>query len=213
MDKKKKFALFTDEEWIKGLTSTPIDEELHRYFFKIKCASMLQYVSHIIFKSDDFREIIGEFYELIAKNDWRILRMFRGEKDSTLYNYLTRCTVNHFISKQKKDPLFKRMLFYSFEMPEIIDEVENIADIDEPLNSTAVLEAFNQLQPRDKNILRILVLDGKNSMDAVEEIWPYVNSKHDWRDLPASRVQSTISMIKHRALMRLSYNTTDIMRS
>ncbi len=205
MNKNKSFDLFTDEEWIEGLTSKPVNERLHEYFFKVKCAGILRTITRATHKSENFYEILGEFYEFLSKNDWRVLRLFKGKNDATLYSYLMRCTINYFMEKHKKEcDIAKRYIFAETikHLAKIQDEVSNEYETED---NQLVMKAFLYLGKRDKHVLRLLVIDGKSSLEAADEIWPYVNSEQDWRDLAIIRVQNTIAMIKHRAILRLAY--------
>ena len=66
------------------------------------------------------------------------------------------------------------------------------------------MTAYNALEPRFKETIQLLVLDGKSSIEAADQLWPYVKSKNNWRDMPVVRVQNTIAMMKHRAIFELT---------
>ena len=59
------------------------------------------------------------------------------------------------------------------------------------------------LKERDQVILRQLVIDEKDIMEAAPVIWPYINSAKNIHELSQKHVQSTIAMAKHRALLAL----------
>lgn len=200
-EKKKKYALFSDNEWIDNLLKVPADEEAHEYFFKIKCIGFLKFISTQIYKSDNYEELIGELYVLLSDNDWYILRQFKGKNNAQLYSYLSRCATNHFMSTKKREG--KNLFVYPDDDKNIIKELNDMS-CEEEYDTTTVMIAYEKLDPRDRDVLQQLVVEGKSSMEAAEKLWPYVNSDKDWRDMPAKRVQNTIAMIKHRAIIRLA---------
>ena len=59
------------------------------------------------------------------------------------------------------------------------------------------------LKERDQVILRQLVIDEKDMMEAAHVIWPYVNSAKNVHELSQKHDQSTNAMAKHRALLAL----------
>ena len=202
MNIKNRFASLTDEEWIDELTKVPANENAHVYFFNVKCAKLLKYISLNVYKSDYYNEILGEFYLLISKDDWRVLRNFENRKNATLYSYLTRCAVNHFITKRKKEIMLEEM-HCSIDNYETDESLNNLIS-EEETDKTQVMTAYNALEPRFKETIQLLVLDGKSSLEAADQLWPYVKSKNNWRDMPVVRVQNTIAMMKHRAIFELT---------
>lgn len=203
-DKYKKFLLFTDEDWVDSLTKTMDDETLNEFFFKIKCAPLLKYISLNIYNSENYFDLLGEFYVMLSNNNWYILRQFRKKNNATLYSYLSRCAINHFLAKKRMEKRF--LPLYADENPEIAKMLNSLTN-EEYTERPSIMLAYEKLEERDKEFIRLLVLDGKSSLEAADQLWPYVKSSNDWRDMPVTRVQSTISMIKHRALFHL---TTEI---
>ena len=62
------------------------------------------------------------------------------------------------------------------------------------------------LKERDQVILRQLVIDENDMMDAAPVIWPYINSTKELRELSQKHIQSTIAMAKHRSVLALVNN-------
>ncbi len=209
MKMKKNFALFTDEEWIDGLTSTPVNEDLHKYFFETKCASLLRYIVATLYKHEDIHEILGEFFEFLYKDDWHVLKQYKKINGASLNSYIARCAINYFVSNHRKEIVYASK-HCDIDTPEALN---NFASEDDNLDKENVMKAYNNLEPRDKNVLRLLVLKGKTSLEVADQIWPYVNSDSDWRSLPTTRVQNTIAMIKHRAIARLSSNMKNLSKN
>ena len=93
------YANITDEEWVKKITSVPSIQPLHRYFFKVKCASFLNYIAINVY-NDCMESILGEFYEFISSNDWHVLRNYKKKNNASLSTYLSRCSLYYFIKKK-----------------------------------------------------------------------------------------------------------------
>ena len=194
------YANFTDDEWVEKITSVPSIQPLHRYFFKVKCASFLNYIAINVY-NDCLESILGEFYEFISRNNWHVLRNYKKKNNASLSTYLSRCSLYYFIKKKKHDK--EAAEFYSLDNEEIIKQLEYMTD-EESAPNQRVWEAFSRLNERDRKVLRRLIIEGKTSTDIADEIWPYVNSKEkNWRKLPVKRVQDTIAMMKRRALFEL----------
>jgi hypothetical protein len=212
MENNKNFAQLTDKEWIEGLISKPVNEKLNEYFFKVKCAGLLRYITMATLNNENYNEILGEFYEFLSKDDWHVLRQFKGKNGATFYSYIARCSVNYFLGEHKKRLLFAKR-FDCIDSPEVINSLGELSDNEFCYEEGSVMEAFHYLGKRDRHILRLLVINGKSTLEVAEKIWPYVNSQQDWRELPPARVQSTIAMIKHRALARLTCNIKSLRRT
>ena len=74
---------------------------------------------------------------------------------------------------------------------------------EEEADMPPVWDAYKTLKERDKVILRLLVIEEKDVMDAAHEIWPYINSPYRIHEVTQKHIQSTIAMAKHRALLAL----------
>lgn len=204
---RNRYAMLTDGDWVERLTAVPLDQQAHSYFFNVKCSEFLQYISAGIFGNGDIGEIVGEFYELLSKDNWHVLRQYKGLNGASLNSYLSRCAVRHFLAQKKKET---RNEVVSIEQPEIIRELNNFTTEDERGNPP-VWQAFNRLCERDRIVLHRLVIEGMSTIDAADDIWPYVKSSvRNWRLLPVKRVQDTIAMLKRRALFSLSEELTKL---
>jgi hypothetical protein len=194
------YANITDEEWVEKITSVPSIQPLHRYFFKVKCASFLNYIALNVY-NDCMESILGEFYEFISSNDWHVLRNYKKINNASLSTYLSRCSLYYFIKKKKNNK--EAAEFYCLDNDEIIKQLEKMTD-EEPTSDTRVWKAYSKLNERDRKVIRRLIIEEKKSIDIADEIWPYVNSKEkNWHKLPVKRVQDTIAMMKRRALFEL----------
>ena len=194
------YESFTDEEWVEKLLMLPPLQTLHRYFFKVKCFSFLQYIVCNILHIGSIEYILGEFYEFISRNNWNVLRKFRKDNNSSLFTYLSRCTVRYFLKAKLKED---RNAGISLDDDDV--DLSSFVDSEEINEDNRQLwRAFARLPERDRFLLKALVIDEKPAIEIAEDIWGYVDSRErDWRKLPPKRVQSTISMLKKRALCRL----------
>ena len=91
----------------------------------------------------------------------------------------------------------------SIDNYETDESLNNLISEDES-DKTQVMTAYNALEPRFKETIQLLIIDGKSSLEAADQLWPYVKSKNNWRDMPVVRVQNTIAMMKHRAIFELT---------
>ena len=76
-----------------------------------------------------------------------------------------------------------------------------------------IWKAYDMLNERDREVLRLLVIEGFQMLTVAKEIWKYVDSKQDISELSPKRIQGTISMIKHRAQLALLENLEKLSRS
>ena len=202
-----KYSRLNDHDWVEILMAIPPVEEAHKYFFNIKCATFLKYISAVIFGSECQRMLLGEFYEFLSKENWKVLRQFQKRNNASLNSYLSRCTINHFIAKKKAE---NRIYINSIEQADIIEELNRFTQ-EEQEEMPPVWQAFERLNERDRTILRLLVIEGRNSLEVADEIWKFVKTKNRiWQELPAKRVQDTIAMLKRRALLSLSLELKEI---
>lgn len=190
---------YSDNDWIRVLSDEKQDNNAVKYFFYSKCCNMLNFIVGHFYKEENISFIIGEFYEYLRRDDCKVLKAFKGKNNATLSTYLSQCFINHITKKVKQEQREREEIEYY----NIADELDNIAyaetDEEMPIN-----EAFKKLDERDKIVLRLLIIKGYSVLEAADTIWPYINSAaKDWRDLTAKEVQTTIGIVKRRALLSL----------
>lgn len=201
LQKKVCYTTLSDSEWIERLTAFPPDERACKYFFNIKCRIFLKYIANTIFGSDEPSSLLGDFYEYLSHDNWHVLKKFEARNGASLGSYLSRCAVNYFRAKKQAED---KTCHLQIERLDIITEL-NLFTQEEETEMPPVWQAYKRLCKRDRDILRLLVIDGKSAIEAADTIWPQVKSAtKDWRQLPAKRVQDTLSMLKKRALLALS---------
>ena len=195
------FALLSDEELVERMTVPDVDEKLHEYFFYVKCAPILKYLSKKLYGSCDITILTGELYEFIASNDWAVLRKWEKRNEASLFSYIARCATNYFINKENSEK--KRQDKETLtSTPGIIEQISSFTEENED-ESLPIWKAYNMLNERDREVLRLLVIEGFQMLTVAKELWKYVDSKQDISELSPKRIQGTISMIKHRAQLAL----------
>lgn len=208
---EKSFALLSDEEFVERMTAHDVDEKLHEYFFYVKCAPILKYLSKKLYGSCDITILTGELYEFIASNDWAVLRKWEKRNEASLFSYIARCATNYFINKENSEK--KRQDKETLtSAPGIIEQISSFTEESED-ESLPIWKAYNMLNERDREVLRLLVIEGFQMLTVAKELWKYVDSKQDISKLSPKRIQGTISMIKHRAQLALLENLEKLSRS
>ena len=205
------FALLSDEELIERMTVPDVDEKLHEYFFYVKCAPILKYLSKKLYGSCDITILTGELYEFIASNDWAVLRKWEKRNEASLFSYIARCATNYFINKENSEK--KRQDKETLtSTPGIIEQISSFTEENED-ESLPIWKAYDMLNERDREVLRLLVIEGFQMLTVAKELWKYVDSKQDISELSPKRIQGTISMIKHRAQLALLENLEKLNRN
>ena len=208
---EKSFALLSDEELVERMTASDIDEKLHEYFFYVKCAPILKYLSKKLYGSCDITILTGELYEFIASNDWAVLRKWEKRNEASLFSYIARCATNYFINKENSEK--KRQDKETLtSTPGIIEQISSFTEENED-ESLPIWKAYDMLNERDREVLRLLVIEGFQMLTVAKELWKYVDSKQDISELSPKRIQGTISMIKHRAQLALLENLEKLNRN
>ena len=204
-----KFSTLSDQELIERLTVTPADEQLHNYFFTRKCRQFLRYISSNIYHCESEKQLLGEFYEFLSKDNWNVLRSWKSKNGATLYTYRAYCTTNHFIHKRLVEKREQEL----FSVPSSQNMYEQLAvfvEDEEDATEYPIREAFDMLCLRDKVILRMLVIDGNSALEAAPVIWKYIKNSKPLEEMDPKRVQCTIAMAKHRAQLALLNNIKQI---
>ncbi|MBO7301708.1 MAG: hypothetical protein J6U58_03260 [Bacteroidaceae bacterium] len=205
------FDKLTDEEMIQRLIATPVENRLHDYFFRHVCHSFLLYISQTLYNENSTYHLTGEFYEYISNDNWKVLRMWKGENGCSLCSYLSTCTMRYFSNKIRIEKKRSEIEFVP-STPEFIEYIQNLP-VEEYEETGTTWQAFNMLQERDQDTLRLLIIEEKDAMSAAPEIWKHLNSKKNYKDLPPQKVQNTISMIKHRALISIQKNINKLQKN
>ena len=92
----KKYKDRSDADIIGELTSNNPDAGLVDYFFFDLCKKLLKDISKVTRNDENYRALIGEFYEYLSENNWKVLRQYQGRNNATLMYYLSYCANNHY---------------------------------------------------------------------------------------------------------------------
>ena len=206
-----KFSSLSDQELIERLTATPVDEQLHNYFFTRKCRQFLKYISLNICHCESEKQLWGEFYEFLSKDNWSVIRNWKNRNGATLYSYLAFCATNHFIHKRLAEK--KEEQLFVTPSQTMYEQMAEVADEEDEIQAYPVKEAFNMLSLRDQVILRMLVIDGNSALEAAPVIWKYIKNSKPLEEMDPKRVQCTIAMAKHRAQLALLNNLKQISKT
>lgn len=206
-----KFSSLSDQELIERLTATPVDEQLHNYFFTRKCRQFLKYISLNICHCESEKQLWGEFYEFLSKDNWSVIRNWKNRNGATLYSYLAFCATNHFIHKRLAEKKEEQLFVTSSQT--MYEQMAEVADEEDEIQAYPIKEAFNMLNLRDQVILRMLVIDGNSALEAAPVIWKYIKNSKPLEEMDPKRVQCTIAMAKHRAQLALLNNLKQISKT
>ena len=197
-----KYENMSDKEFVESLTTEPIDNKLFEYFIYEKCRKLLYYISANFNNSNYIGSVLGEFYEFISDNDWRVLKSWNNKNDCSLNKYLTSCAINYFSKKSNEE---KKRCSHEFipTDPEFINILEHFT-AEEEYETQPVWEAYNMLEERERIVLRLLVIEKKSMKVAAPIIWKYIKSKKSFEETSEKNIQSTISLVKSRAILSLT---------
>ena len=199
----KKYKDRSDADIIGELTSNNPDAGLVDYLFFDLCKKLLKDISKVTRNDENYRALIGEFYEYLSENNWKVLRQYQGRNNATLMYYLSYCANNHFMAlKNIKNKFIENP---DYEFVDICDEIDD----EKELLCKAVAQAYGMLKENHRKTLEYLVIKGESTLEAADVLWQYTKHKEtDWRTLPAKKVQDTLAASKRNACNQL-FNTTN----
>lgn len=199
-----KYKNCTDADIIGALIGYKPNAGLVEYFFFDLCKNMLIRISNIMRNDDNYKALVGDFYEYLSKNNWRVLRQYKKKNNATLIYYLSYCTNNHFLAIKKIENMFTGNSDYEFV--DVYDELED----EKELMCDAVAHAFTTLNESQQAVLKHLVILEESTLTAADALWKYTKHKEiDWRTLPVKKVQDTLAKFKQRACANLTYKTLE----
>ena len=144
-----KYSLLSDRELIDKLTATPVDEKLHSYFFTKKCRQFLRYISSNIYHCESEKQLWGEFYEFLSKDDWAVMRNWKNRNGATLYTYLAYCATNHFIHKKLTEKKEQEQLFVPSSQG-MYEQLAGFVDEEEEIQAYPVKEEIGRASCRER---------------------------------------------------------------
>lgn len=154
--------------------------------------------------------LMTDYYSFIAhpflpdgKPTWRPLSLFESKNNAHLYSYLSTITVRYFYNNRKKYQDEEKKDNY---LSERIDNIALHKYIQEETDdfgsySDRVLSALQKLNERDRLTLELLVIQEVDSLEAFEELKPYINARstippEQWDN---KRKQDAVGQIRRRA--------------
>ena len=148
-----------DREIVKRLMAN--EPGMVREFFFERCRPMLTYVGQYFCRVKESPEdLIGEFYEFLAADDWRRLRMFKFS--CSLNSYVTIIATRYFQHKRDRETV---------SMEEHEGEMRTLRDGDggNPFFMEDVRGAIEKMQPLDRFLLQRILIDGEKPGDILDE--------------------------------------------
>ena len=135
---------------------------LHKFFF-VECRPMLTYIGEYFFNTKyTAAELTGELYELLAKDDWHKLRIFKGE--SSLMTYVTVIATRYFLKKRdvEQEVMDIMALPPAQQRTEVYRPEDSflMRDVDVVMKKMGVIDRF---------LLQRILIDGEKPRDILEE--------------------------------------------
>lgn len=149
----------TDREIVAKLITN--DQRTINNFFFVRCKPMLAYVGQYFCPyKQSAEELVGEFYELLAADDWHKLRIFKFT--CTLNSYVTIIASRYFQNKRNK------------EMASLDDCMPFIADmVADDCSGKFFMEDLHKIMKRmnalDRFLVQRILIDGEKPGDILDE--------------------------------------------
>lgn len=141
---------------------------LYRFFF-VECRPMLSYIGSNYFGAKYTpEELAGELYEVLSKDDWHKLRMFKGE--SSLITYVTVIATRHFMRKVERE----RELIDIDNLPPSALPSEPLSD-DQLYLMKDVYKVLSRMSKIDKFLIQHLLIDGDKPREIMKEASKLLN--------------------------------------
>ena len=138
-------------------------------FFFNRCRAMLTYIGQYFCQSKESAEnLIGEFYEYLAENDWHKLRIFKYS--CSLNTYVTVIATRYFQNKRDN-----RVSYYGNEPLPI---VENSIEAQDSFTQKDVEQLITNMKPLDRFLVERILIDGEKPCDILDEAKPYLDTDH-----------------------------------
>lgn len=191
------------------------DIDAIHYFLIDYSDPIVKHIEHDIMK----RDVYGDYYIFISApiDDnqmprWRKIELYKGD-DCKLNTYVTCISCRHFCKLAKKE---KEISLKNEELIEYVD-YETLLDCDREISdgesefSTRMRVAYNRLKEKDKEVIRLLIIENMSSLEAFDILKHYVKPKakdgmtsdevkESWT---SKQRQDVVALLKGRALSRL----------
>lgn len=168
----------TDKEIVNRLLEN--DTETIRDFFFVRCRAMLAYIGQYFCQMRQKpEELIGEFYEFLAADDWHKLRIFKFT--CSLNAYVTIIASRYFQRKRDKDMLSFNEAIGIEETTEAPAEIRFIMQ--------DVNRVLQEMQPLDQFLLTRILVEGNKPSDVLEDVVAYMPTESKSNAYKGSREQ------------------------
>lgn len=168
----------TDKEIVNRLLEN--DTETIRDFFFVRCRAMLTYIGQYFCQMRQKpEELIGEFYEFLAANDWHKLRIFKFT--CSLNAYVTIIASRCFQRKRDKGML---SLNEAIEIEETTGAPAEIRFIMQDVN-----RVLQEMQPLDQFLLTRILVEGNKPSDVLDDVVAYMSTESNSNAYKGSREQ------------------------
>lgn len=153
-----------DREIVERLTAN--EPGMVREFFFERCRPMLTYVGQYFCRVKEAPEdLIGEFYEFLAADDWRRLRMFKFS--CSLNSYVTIIATRYFQHKRDRETV--SIEEHEREVRELREEGESMSFFMED-----VKKAVARMQPLDRFLIQRILIDGEKPGNILDEVAAFI---------------------------------------
>lgn len=195
-----------------------------KFFFGPYSYEILKWISLTVFSAkgkdveENIYQIYGDYFEFVSnpiddKNrpEWYQLTSYKGKNGLKLKSWLMNHSHQYFARKKMISDKLKSnedeiLEYIDYEaLLGIGDSMESLSD-EECVYRERLAKAWAALSDKDKNILRILVIEKTNWKRAFDEIREYINPRdgmqviESWND---KRKQDALAMLKIRAVTHL----------
>ncbi len=186
------------------------------YYISTLCKSNIDFIA----KSIVHRYVMSEYYMFLCNPiseenvpQWKKVRGYKAANDCTLKTYTSTIACRHFakIAKKEKEEEMRKdelLEFMDYEALLVCDKVDD--DSDSPTRAV-MRKAYSQLLDRDKMVLKLLIIEKKNSLEAFELLKDNIHprakdgmtSDEVKANMNVKQKQDAVSLLKGRALERL----------
>lgn len=191
------------------------DTEAVHYFLTDYSEPIIKHIELDIMK----RDVYGDYYIFISapiddeqKPRWRKIELYKGD-DCKLNTYVTCISCRHFckLAKKEKEISLKNEGLIEYVDYETLLNCDKEVSDEESEFSTRMRVAYNHLKDKDKEVIRLLIIENMSSLEAFDILKHYVKPKakngmtsdeikESWT---TKQRQDIIALLKGRALSRL----------
>lgn len=168
------YTMILSEKW-KTLSDVELlsliiregNEEAVTFLLYNQCFNNLRSITYGYYNSDYFLyDLISELYIHIKKNDWKVLRMYKG--NSALKTYIYSVASNLFLAKRKELIGFSEITT-PIDKPTGIEPM-NTDDLDKRMALLELYNAISELKQESYRTVMLMYLQGYSDAEIAEEL-------------------------------------------